>query len=73
MARKFRLTCARTTYFDLDLMAEDAVEAEQLLEAALTGNPVLPDGGHPVGKPLYRVVDIAAEEEAEGGLRDAAA
>ena len=73
MPRKFRLTCARTTYFDLDLAADTAAEAERLLEAAFAGNPALPEAGSPLGKPLYRIVEVAAAEETAGGLHDAAA
>ena len=72
MPRNFRLTCARTTYFDLDLAAETAAEAELLLDAALAADPALADSGRPLGKPLTRVVEIAAAEETESGLGHAA-
>lgn len=73
MPRKFRLTCARTTYFDVELTAEDAGEAERLVEAAFAADRGLCDSGRPIGKPLDRIVEIAAAEEASTDLHDEAA
>ncbi|HXZ00376.1 MAG TPA: hypothetical protein VEI03_10270 [Stellaceae bacterium] len=75
MPRKFRLTCARTTYFDIDVMAEDGAEAERLVEAAFAGNPALCDNFRPIGKPTHRIVEIAAlevaaEERLRGGANE---
>jgi hypothetical protein len=71
MARKFRLTCARTSYFEIELDAEDWRGAEAALSAALESNPRLAETGFSLGKPVYRVVEIedgaaamAAREEA---------
>jgi len=72
MPRKFRLTCARTTYFDIDLAAEDEAHAERLLAAALAADPACA-GAQPCGKPVHRVVEIVAQEEAAPGLHDEAA
>lgn len=63
MARRFRLTCARTTYFDVDLTADDSAEAERLLDAALASNPALCDCSDPLGRSIHRVVEIAMHEE----------
>ena len=73
MPRKFRLTCARRTCFDLELAAEDAAEAERLLEAAIAGNPGLCDSGRPIGRPPHRIVEIAAAGEVSTGLHEEAA
>lgn len=66
MPRNFRLTCARTTYFDLDVVADDSAEAERLAEAAIASNPALCDSGRPVGRSIHRIVEIAALEVAAG-------
>ncbi len=63
MARRFRLTCARTTYFDVDLTADDSAEAERLLDAALASNPALCDSSQPLGRSIHRLVEIMAQEE----------
>jgi hypothetical protein len=62
MAQKFRLTCARTTYFDVEVAAEDSSAAEQMLEAAIKEYP---EHCQRVGTPIHRVVEIAA---ADAGL-----
>ena len=56
MARKFRLTCARTTYFDVEVAAEDSSAAEQMLEAAIKEYP---EHCQRVGAPIHRVVEVA--------------
>jgi hypothetical protein len=63
MARKFRLTYSRMAYFDIDVTAESAAEAEWLLEAALASETGLQDGCSPVGKPVHRIVEISVLEE----------
>jgi hypothetical protein len=74
MPRKFRLTCARTTYFDIDMTAESAADAERLLEAAILGDAGLGDGTRPIGRPIHRIVDVAASEaEASADPREEAA
>ena len=73
MPRKFRLTCARTTYFDVELTAADAGEAERLAEAAIACDPGLYDDERLIGKPVHRIVDIAAPDEASTGRHDEAA
>lgn len=72
MARKFRLTCARTTYFDVEVAAEDSAEAERLAVAAITAHP---ERCTRVGKPIHRVVEIVAAQDGEraDGMRDHAA
>ena len=62
MLRKFRVTCARTTYFDIDVMAGDSAEAERLVDAAVASEPALCDSSRRIGKPIHRIVEIAALE-----------
>lgn len=66
MLRKFRVTCACTTYFDIDVMARDSAEAERLVDAAVASDPALCDGSRRIGKPIHRIVEIAALEAAAG-------
>ena len=64
MARTFRVTCARTSYFEIELEADDRRGAEAALAAAVEASPCLAEAGLPLGKPVYRVVevnDVAAE------------
>ncbi|HWI28256.1 MAG TPA: hypothetical protein VN668_14875 [Stellaceae bacterium] len=72
MPQKFRLTCARTTYFDVELTAESAAHAERLLPGLLRSDPRIADWGC-LGQPVDRIVEISIEEASEGALRDAAA
>jgi hypothetical protein len=72
MPRKFRLTCARTTYFDIDIAADTSAEAERLLESMLKIDPTAPER-QPIGRPVDRVVEIEAEEQAAAALHDAVA
>jgi hypothetical protein len=65
MPRKFRLTCARTSYFEVDLAAESAAEAERLLETALAGDPRLGERGACLGRPMHRIVEVAEAVGAE--------
>jgi len=65
----FRLTCARTTYFDVEVAADDSAEAERLLEAAIMTNPALCDSSPPIGRSIHRIVEIAAQEEGVAGER----
>lgn len=75
MSRKFRLTCARTTYFEVELEAEDCAGAEEQLAAVLEKNPGLGERDALIGKAAYRIVEIAAaqEEGASGATRAQAA
>jgi hypothetical protein len=73
MARRFRLTCSRTAYFDIDVNAESAAEAEMLLQAALAGDGGLGDSLRPVGQPVDRVVEVSALEDEVAALHEAAA
>jgi hypothetical protein len=72
MPRKFRLTCARTTYFDIDIAADSSAEAERLLESMLKIDPMVAER-QPIGRPVDRVVEIGAEEQVAAKRHDAAA
>jgi hypothetical protein len=58
MPRTFRLTCARTTYFEVELAAGSAVEAELMLERALAGDPKLCERSPRLGRSTHRVVEV---------------
>ncbi|HZB90815.1 MAG TPA: hypothetical protein VE397_05195 [Stellaceae bacterium] len=73
MPRKFRLTCARTTYFEVELSADTVAEAERQLERALQGEQELIERCEPLGRPIHRVVEVATDMEADTGLEEAAA
>ena len=62
MPRTLRLTCARTTYFELEIAAEDSARPEDLLAAAIAGNAALVEAGA-IGRPVYRIVEVAGAEE----------
>lgn len=64
MPRTLRLTCARTTYFELEIAAEDGARPEDALAAALAGNAALCDEGA-IGQPTYRIVEVAAAQAGE--------
>ncbi len=66
MSRKFRLTCARTAYFEVELEAENVVEAEAQLAILLESNPGLGERDALIGNPIYRIVEIAAAQEETG-------
>ncbi len=64
MPRTLRLTCARTTYFELELEADEGARAEDLLAAAAESDPGLCESGT-IGKSTYRIVEVAAAREGE--------
>ena len=64
MPRTLRLTCARTTYFELEIAADDGARPEDALAAALAGNAALCEEGA-IGHPVYRVVEVAGAEQGE--------
>jgi hypothetical protein len=64
MPQMLRLTCARTTYFELELEADEAARAEDLLAAAVESDAALCERGA-IGKSTYRIVDVAAAQEGE--------
>ncbi len=72
MARKFRLTCARTSYFEIEFEAEDRRAAEAALTAAMEADPRLAEAGLPLGKPVYRIVEVN-DAAAEMAARERAA
>lgn len=73
MSRKFRLTCARTTYFEIEVEVEEGAQAERSFEAALADERLIRETAPPLCKPAYRVVEIvAAEEQAAGDVAHAA-
>jgi hypothetical protein len=65
MPRKFRLTCARTSYFELEIEADERAGAEKQFAAILEQNPELWQSGEAVGKPVYRLVEVAAAQKEE--------
>jgi hypothetical protein len=64
MPQMLRLTCARTTYFELELEADEGARAEDLLAAAVESDTALCERGA-IGKSTYRIVDVAAAQEGE--------
>ena len=62
MPRPLRLTCARTTYFELEVTADDGARPEDVLAAALAGNAALCEQGA-IGQPVYRIVEVAGAQE----------
>jgi hypothetical protein len=64
MPRTLRLTCARTTYFELELAADEGVSVEDLLKLAIESNPQLCERGA-IGASHYRIVEVAAAQEGE--------
>lgn len=74
MARKFRLTCARTCYFEIEVEAEECTNAEQQFAALLEQHPECWETVEPVCKPIYRLVEVApAQEEVAAPPRSRAA
>jgi hypothetical protein len=69
MPRKFRLTCARTSYFEVEIEADERGGAEQQFAAILEQNPELWQQGESVGQPIYRLVDIAPAPQDEGATK----
>jgi hypothetical protein len=68
MPRKFRLTCARTSYFEVEVEAEGRAGAEQQFVAILEQNPELWEHGEAVGKPIYRLVEVTLAQEGEAAV-----
>ena len=64
MPRTLRLTCARTTYFEVEIAADDGARPEDALAAALAGNAALCEQAA-IGQPVYRVVEVDSAEESE--------
>jgi hypothetical protein len=64
MPRTLRLTCARTTYFELEITADEGARPEDVLAAALAGNAALCEQGA-IGRPTYRIVEVAGAQEGE--------
>lgn len=64
MPRTLRLTCARTTYFELELEADEGARAEDLLAVAVESDTALCERGA-IGKSTYRIVEVAAAQEGE--------
>jgi hypothetical protein len=64
MLRTLRLTCARTTYFELELAADDGVSVEDLLRMAVESNPQLCERGA-IGGSHYRIVEVAPAQQGE--------
>lgn len=73
MLRRFHVTCARTSYVDIEVEAEDEARAARLLEAALEEDHRLFDQGQPLGQPLHRIVSATGAGEASSGLKAEAA
>ncbi|HKW55184.1 MAG TPA: hypothetical protein VJO12_15940 [Stellaceae bacterium] len=64
MPRTLRFTCARTTYFELEITADEGARPEDVLAAAIAGDAALCERGT-IGRPTYRIVDVAGAEEGE--------
>ena len=64
MLRTLRLTCARTTYFEVEIAADDGARPEDALAAALAGNAALCEEGA-IGRPVYRIVEVAGAQEGQ--------
>ena len=64
MLRRFHVTCARTSYVEIEIEAEDEACAARLLEAALEEDHRLFDQGQPLGRPLHRIISAAGAGEA---------
>jgi hypothetical protein len=64
MPRTLRLTCARTTYFELEIQADEGARPEDLLAAAIESDSKLCERGA-IGRPIYRIVEVAAAQEGE--------
>jgi hypothetical protein len=73
MPQKFRLTCARTSYFEVEVEAEELAGAEKQFAAILENNPELWERVQALGHPLYRVVEVAPAMQAAAEDRSRAA
>ncbi len=60
MPHLFRVTCARTSYVDIDVEAEDGISAEQIAEAALASDAAFFEQGRPVAGSVYRIIEVTA-------------
>lgn len=60
MPHLFRVTCARTSYVDIDVEAEDGISAEQIATAALASDTAFFEQGRPVARSVYRIIEIDA-------------
>jgi hypothetical protein len=69
MPQKFRVTCARTSYFEVEIEADGHGAVEQQFAAILERRPELWDQVEQLGKPIYRLVEVAP---AEAGVEVAA-
>lgn len=65
MPQKYRLTCARTSYFEVEVEAEERAGAERQFAAILEQNPELWQQGESIGKPVYRLVEVTPAQEGE--------
>ena len=65
MSRKFRLTCARTSYFEVEVEADECASAEQQFAALLEQNPECWENVEAVGKPIYRLVEVTPAQQEE--------
>ncbi len=65
MQHMFRVTYVATSYMEIEFAADDRREAEMLFEAAAS---YLGRQGQAVGKPQWRIVDIAALDEPPLGI-----
>ena len=64
MPRTLRLTCARTTYLELEIAADDGARPEEVLAAVIASNAALCDEGA-IGQPVYRIVEVVGAQEGE--------
>ena len=72
MSRKFRLTCVRTSYFEVEIEADERDGAEQQFAAILEQNPELWQQADSLGQPIYRLVDVAPAQQDEGAVKTGA-
>lgn len=69
MPQKYRLTCARTCYFEVEVEAEEHAGAERQFAAILEQNPELWQQGESVGKPIYRLVEVTPTQQDEAATK----
>jgi hypothetical protein len=70
MPQKFRLTCARTSYFEVEVDAEELAGVEKQFAAILEHTPELWEHVDALGKPIYRLVDVTPAPHAEIAAKD---
>jgi hypothetical protein len=63
MQHTFRITYVRTSYMEMELMAEDCRDAERRFEAIATADPLVCEGGNAVIRPQYRIVDVVEKDD----------